>query len=771
MANWLDPQPIDIASSLRDAVGGHPLVAETMARRGVLTSEEARAFLHPAAYSPASPADLPDLAEAVEHLRRAIRRRQRIAIWGDFDADGQTATALLVDTLSALSADVEFYIPSRHEGHGLHVPSLERLIADSVRLILTCDTGVTAHAAVARARELGAEVIITDHHTPGETLPLALATINPHRLRERHPLRPLAGVGVAYQLASGLDPELGERALDLVALGTVADVATLAGDNRYLVQRGLDALRHTQRAGLKAVYQAASLSPEGLTEEHIGFVLGPRLNALGRLADASRGVELLTTDDRLQARTWATEIEGLNARRKWLTKQVTDAALAQIEKDPTLLADYQALVLSHPTWPGGVIGIVAGRLAERFGKPVALITTPNDDLARGSARSSPGVNLIAALTDCASLFAGFGGHSGAAGFSMRPDLIPRLRSALSRAVSAQTGAVLVPALEIDAYVELTDLTLDLVAEIDRLAPFGPGNPPLVFAVRDLRVVSHAIIGRGGEHSRIAVEDDQERRQTVFWWQGADRPLPQGRFDLAFTLRASDYRGVEEVQIEWLDARQREPSVAAVQQASTLAVVDYRTVQNPEANLRSLFEKESVQIWAEAHELLGLETRNRLDLVPSAKLAVWTLPPGFRELKEALERVQPTEVLYFSHDPGLDNSEVLLQRLAGMAKYALQARGGEMALQAVAAATAQRVAAIQAGLEWLEATGQIRIVEKPPERWQISSGPRRVDPLAAEDCMVKLGALLAETAAYRAYLRQAPISALRQSIAVRESFLD
>ncbi len=423
------------------------------------------------------------------------------------------------------------------------------------------------------------------------------------------------------------------------------------------------------------------------------------------------------------------------------------------------MVDYQALVLSHPTWPGGVIGIVAGRLAERFGKPVALITTPNDDLARGSARSSPGVNLIAALTDCASLFEGFGGHSGAAGFSMRPDLIPRLRSALSQAVSAQTGAVLVPALEIDAYVELPDLRLDLVAEIDRLAPFGPGNPPLVFAARNLRVVSHAIIGRGGEHSRIAVEDDQERRKTVFWWQGADRLLPQGRFDLALTLRANDYRGVEEVQIEWLDARQCEPSVVEVQRASTLAVVDYRTVENPEAILRNLFEEDGVQIWAEAHELLGLEARNRLELVPSAKLAVWTLPPGHRELQEALDRSQPTEVLYFSYDPGLDDPEALLQRLAGMVKYALQARGGRLNLEAVAAAMAQRVAATQAGLEWLEATGKIRIVEKSPDCWQISLGPDTSNPLAAQNCMSRLGALLAETAAYRAYLRQAPVSAL------------
>jgi single-stranded-DNA-specific exonuclease len=680
-------------------------------------------------------------------------------IWGDFDADGQTATALLLDTLRSLSAKVEFHIPSRQEGHGLHSRSLERLVSDGARCILTCDTGVTAHAAVARARDLGAEVIITDHHTPADTLPPALATINPHRLQEGHPLEPLAGVGVAYQLASALDPELGKCGLDLVALGTIADVAALTGDNRYLVQRGLEALRRTERVGLKAIYQAASLRSEGLTEEHIGFILGPRLNALGRLADATRGVQLLTTDDPLRARTWASEMEGLNARRKWLTKQVTDAALAQIEYDPAVLSDYHALVLSNPSWPGGIIGIVAGRLAERFGKPVALITTSEGKLARGSARSSPGVNLIGALTECAALLEGFGGHSGAAGFSMHSELIPQLRTRLSRAVSDQTEGSLEPTLTIDAYTELSDLTLDLVEEVDRLAPFGPGNPSLVFAARSLRVVSHAILGRSGEHSRVVVEDEQERRQTVFWWQGAGRPLPQGRFDLAFTLQASDYRGVKEVQVGWLDARQREPSVVEVRQEPAYAVIDHRTDLRPEALIKSLLEEDEIQVWAEAHDLLGLEVRTRVDLVPCTKLVVWTLPPGPEELQEALSRVQPTEVLYFSSDPGLDEPAALLQRLAGLVKHALKARGGRLDLEAVAAALSQRVAAVRLGLEWFDATGKIRIEAEEREYWQISQGSGRPDLQAANDCMAKLAGVLAETAAYRDYVRQVPIAAL------------
>jgi single-stranded-DNA-specific exonuclease len=759
MTHWLDPRPIAVPAALRDAVSGHSLVAETLARRGILTPEAARAFLDPAAFTPAPPTDLPDMECAIARLRRAIQDRERIAIWGDFDADGQTSTALLLESLRALGGDVIFHVPGRDEGHGVHHRGLEQLVAQGARLIVTCDTGVTANAAVAHANQLGAEVIVTDHHVLGERLPPAVAVLNPHRLPSpARPLAPLVGVGVAYQLTRALNPTIADRALDLVALGTVADVGTLTGDNRYLVQRGLEALRGTGRPGLLAVYEAADLRPEGISEEHLGFVLGPRLNALGRLDDAAKGVELLTTDDTIRARTLATEVEGLNARRQWLTKQVTDAALAQIEREPALLDDYHALVLSHATWPGGVVGIVAGRLAERFGKPAVLISTPPNQIARASGRSVPGVDLIAAITDCAPLLEGYGGHPAAAGFSIEPERISELRGALSRAVASRAETIPEPALAIDAYVELPDLSLDLVAEINRLAPFGRGNPPLTLAARDLRILSEATIGRTGEHRRLTVEDAEERTQTVFWWQGADRPLPEGRFDLALTVRASDYQGVAEVQVEWIDAREREPEEGAVVTPTpAVGVRDYRTVSNSEAVLRGLLAEEDIQVWAEGVRPAGIEVQSRRQLATSRRLAVWTLPPGPRELQAALAQVKPSEIILFAHDPGLDEPGTFLQRLAGLVKFALQARGGEVDLEAAAAALAQRIVTVQAGLEWLAAQGQIVIVERADATWRLAPGSGQRIPYAANAARARLESLLAETAAYRAYLRTAPAS--------------
>jgi len=733
----------------------------------VLTPEAAHAFLDPAAYVPALATDLPDMEPAVGRLRQAIRDGERIAVWGDLDADGQTATALLVEVLRALGADITFHVPSRQDGHGVHKPGIDRLVSAGVRLIVTCDTGVTAHAAVAHANARGAEVIITDHHVPGDPgqgdgLPPALAVINPHRLPPGHPLGSLPGVGVAYELARALDPAAADRALDLVALGTVADVATLTGDVRYLVQRGLEALRHTERSGLRAVYEAAELDPEGLSEEHIGFVLAPRLNALGRLADAAGGVELLLTSDPIRARTLATEMEGLNAQRQWLTKQIADAALAQIEREPSLLSDYHALVLSHPTWPAGIVGIVAGRLAERFGKPAVLIAAPDGELGRGSGRSVSGVDLIAALTDCAHLLRNYGGHAAAAGFGIEPERIPELRAALSRAVAARFKTLTEPSLTIDAYVDLPDLTLDLVAQTNRLAPFGPGNPPLVLAVRDLRVLSDVTIGRTAEHRRITVEDGDDRTQTVFWWQSADRPLPQGRFDLALTLRASDFRGVPEVQVEWLDTREQEPAAIEVAAVPAIQIRDYRATDNPEAVLKSLVAGGDLQVWAEVDLPAGVETHTRRQLTPGRRLAIWTLPPGPRELRAALAQVGAGELILFARDPGMDEVSAFLNRLAGLVKFVLKVRGGDLDLEAAAAATAQRVSTVQAGLDLLVAQGQVVIVEQADGCCRLALGTGHLDRRDAQRtglARTRLDALLAETGAYRSYVLSAPVEAV------------
>jgi single-stranded-DNA-specific exonuclease len=467
MPRWLDPPPVEIPASFAD-LGLPPLIAQTLVRRGITTPEAARAFLDPHSQPIVSPFELPGMQSAVERIFLAIRREEQICVWGDFDVDGQTATALLVQTLGALGAEVTYHIPIRAvSSHGVHIPQLTEIIDRGAKLILTCDTGITAHEAVEYAKSRGVDFVITDHHEPGPTLPDAAAVVNPKLLPEDHSLGTLAGVGVAYKLAEALfsqKPLLPgrERAgvrveteslLDLVALGLIADVALLTGETRSLVQKGLEALRNSKRLGLKAIAQLAGQPLSQANEEYVGFVLAPRLNALGRLGDANPAVELLITANQSRANVIAGQLEGLNAQRKLLTSQVYQAAEAQLRADPSLLTQ-PAIVLGNPAWPGGVVGIVASRLKERYNKPVILFNTAEGEPARGSARSIEGLHITEAIAAQSDLLLGFGGHPMAAGLSLAQENLPAFRKGLCKTIEGMLGksAREEPTLQIDAWM-------------------------------------------------------------------------------------------------------------------------------------------------------------------------------------------------------------------------------------------------------------------------------------------------------------------------------
>jgi single-stranded-DNA-specific exonuclease len=740
------------------------LVAKTLVRRGITDSREARAFLDPGYYRPAPPAELPNLVRAAERLERAIARDDEICVWGDFDVDGQTATTTLVSTLHDLGASVRFHIPNRErEGHGINLPVLRDVMAEGIDVLLTCDTGVTAHAPIAYAAERGVDTIITDHHDlPGSgraaDLPAAHAVVDPKMLPRTHALRELPGVGVAYKLAELLYSRASRsseapRYLDLVALGIVADVATQTGDVRYLLQLGLEALRHTERLGLQVLMEVAELNAQLLTEEHIGFELAPRLNALGRLADATPAVEFLTTKDAERARVLAYELDGLNARRKMMCDQLTQAAEAQIERDPSLL-QRGALVLDHPSWPGGVIGIVAGRLAERYHRPTILIAAPPGELARGSARSVEGCDISAAIAAHGDLLKGFGGHPMAAGLSIDPERIPEFRHALSQTVreSCEDALASEPALQIAGYVPLTDLSLDFVEQMERLAPFGPGNPPLTLASRGLSLRGHTTVGRTDEHLKLIVEDEEGATQQVLWWRAEASALPQGPFDLAYTVRASDYRGRRDVQVEWIDARPIEgPEADQALERPDLEVMDYRGVANPRGELARLQTEPDVLVWSEGKDATVGVGRHRLP--PSEALAIWTTPPGGPELRAALAQVRPTVVHLFAVDPGLDRPESFLTHLARLAKGAITKEGGTVKIPVLAEATAQREETVRTGLAWLEAQGHVIVLEERGDVTHLAPG----DGTSKDDSSAlaeRLRALLQETTAYRAYVARA-----------------
>ncbi|MCD6425549.1 MAG: DHH family phosphoesterase, partial [Anaerolineales bacterium] len=392
---WVFPDLVDIPANIQTEFGGSSVFNQTLFRRGIQTIDSARGFLNPGLYLPASPSQLPGLPKAVDRIQEAFKKNQKILVWGDFDVDGQTSTTLLVSALSGHGSEISHYIPNRAlESHGVSVDTLQHQISQiSPSILLTCDTGIDAFESVSYAQSAGIDVIITDHHQLPNNLPSAYSIVNPNFLSEHHPLFNLPGVGVAYKLIEALysnlqlDPEI---FLDLVALGIVSDVARQTHDTRYLLQKGLVLLQNTSRLGLQQLLSIAKINPEDITEETIGFVIGPRLNALGRLDDANSCVEFFTTPDLSRAAELAQQLESLNSQRRILTETIFQDSIKMVTNYPEYAQDYPILVLQGPPqWHPGVIGIVASRLVERFHKPVIMLSQ-DGKLARGSARSIPG---------------------------------------------------------------------------------------------------------------------------------------------------------------------------------------------------------------------------------------------------------------------------------------------------------------------------------------------------------------------------------------------
>lgn len=752
MTRWLDPTPIEIPSSFFSTLSLPPLVAQTLLRRGINSPEAAEAFLHPDA---TPPTPFPNIESAVERIELAIRNKEMVCVWGDFDVDGQTSTALLAQTLQAIGADVIYYIPVRgRESHGVHIESLKPILDNGAKLIVTCDTGITAHEAVDYANSRGVDVVITDHHDLGETLPNAVAIINPKLLPENHPLANLAGVGVAYKLAEALlgnerqemrnEPLVTHHSLlDLAALGLIADVALLKGETRSLAQKGIEALRNTKRLGLKMIAELSGTSLETLTEETIGFTFAPRLNALGRLGDANPAVELLLTNNPSRARVLATQIEGLNAQRRLLTSQVYKAAEAQLCENPDLLTE-PVIVLSNRGWPGGVVGIVANKLVDRYHKPAILLNESEDGILRGSARSVEGLHITEAIATQKNILRGFGGHPMAAGMSFDADKLAEFRRGLGKAIEKQLGEVTreEPTLQIDAWLELNEINLELAESLEMLAPFGAGNPSLTLASRGVMLKSISTIGKTKEHLRLNVEDESGNTQSILWWGGAGEDLPpqESKFDIAYSLRASSFHGQKQVILQFEEFRIIEEKPVEIQK-SKIEIRDMR-LQSSTFDLRP-----STLVWAEGAD--KSKGKSRFELHQSDEFAIYTTPPSPVELRQALEIIKPKVIYVFAVPPAEEKPNDFLNRLAGLCKYAINQRGGKATVHELAAAMASRESAIEIGLQWLGAGGQLS-VNIEGDVIALSAEKQEKNPYLQAELFIALKGILNETSAYRKY---------------------
>jgi len=535
------------------------ILRQVLYNRGVTDASAALAFLGAQPPQDTSPWNLTGMQPAVARLLQALDRSEPIAIYGDYDVDGVTATALLVQALEALGADVRGKIPNRFdEGYGLNPEALTALKNDGVGLVVTVDCGIRSPDEAAHARRIGLDLIITDHHQPAEgELPLALAVINPKQAGDGYPDKDLAGVGLAYKLAqalferrppSGLDPD---ELLDLVALGTVADLAPLAGENRSLVRRGLGVLRSTRRQGLFSLANVAELSLARTTAGNIGFVLGPRLNAAGRLDSALAAFELLVTRDVSRAGTLALQLDAQNRERQALTRTIQEKAEQMVRED-----DPQALLLFavDPEFNSGVVGLAASRLVESFYRP-AVVGQVGAETTRCSCRSIPEFHITEALDRCADLLVRHGGHAAAAGFTVTNQNLPALKARLASIAAEQLGGqMLQPTLTADREVELSDLRPELLRALEALQPTGYGNPEPIFVSRNLRVHAARTVGADQKHLKLMVTDGHIFFDAIGFRLGPlQKELPV-RIDVAYTFEANEYNGRTSLQLNLKDIK-------------------------------------------------------------------------------------------------------------------------------------------------------------------------------------------------------------------------
>ena len=546
--------------SFAERLGISPFLAGILRRRDITDEQEAKAFLHPESFQAYyDPFLMKDMDCAVARIRRAIEASEKIVVYGDYDVDGITATTLLVRALRRLDAVVDYYIPDRQEGYGLHSESLQKIADDGARLVVTVDCGIASTAEIDAMRGV-LDIVVTDHHLPGETLPDAAAVIDPHRADCEYPFKDLAGVGVAFKLCQALFREIcGEEFeddLEIVALGTVADIVPLLSENRKLVKLGLECMKETKLEGLRQLIEVAGLGGKDITSGQVGFVLAPRLNAAGRLETAMRGVELLLTEDDEKAKDIALTLNELNAERQQIEADILEQAKKQLASVDTTAA--RTLVVVGKNWHQGVIGIVASRLVDLYYRPTIVVSV-QDGEGKGSCRSIKGFHLFDALTSAKDTLVQFGGHEMAAGLTVLPENIDALRAALdSYAETYMTEEDYVPCLALESELRPEEITTELVTELSNLEPYGMANPRPLFGSFGVEGLDVRVIGREGQHLKFLMESGTQTIQAIGWNMAEKSVMvDRGPVDIAYMPEINEWNGKISLQCKLSELRSSE----------------------------------------------------------------------------------------------------------------------------------------------------------------------------------------------------------------------
>ena len=558
--NWIiEKENPKLRDKLAKSLQISPITAQILVNRGIENETEANLFLNCTLFDLPSPYLMKGMDRAIERIKKALENNERIAIYGDYDVDGVTSTALLYSFLKVLKANVTYYNPDRlKEGYGINIDAVKKLAEQGVSLIISGDCGITAVKEIEQAKELGVEFIVTDHHKPPQELPRAVSILNPKLSECKYPGKEIVGVGVIFNLVIALrralrdegffkngEPNLGDY-LDLVALGTVADCAPLLDVNRILVKEGIKRMQSPKRLGVQALKEASSIKGE-VTSYDLGFKLGPRINASGRMSTADNAVALFISENLEEARELAKELNEKNSNRQGTEAEIIKEAISLLESNPALIGA-NSIVLASRNWHPGIIGIVASRIVERYEKPTMLIAISEDGVGKGSGRSLEGINIYAALSECRELFLQFGGHEQAAGLSIREENVEKFREMFDKALE-NSEEQYEKKLKVDCAIELDSLTDSLISEFELLQPFGIGNPEPALLSRTVEVVSQRIFK--DKHLGFKVKKGTKLFDAIWFNMKEPFTLPD-KVDMVFTPEFNKWNGKKEIRLRVKD---------------------------------------------------------------------------------------------------------------------------------------------------------------------------------------------------------------------------
>ncbi|WP_010270714.1 single-stranded-DNA-specific exonuclease RecJ [Paenibacillus senegalensis] len=686
--------------ALTSQLGISPLLAGLLVARGLTDAQDAERFLNAGIAHLENPFLMDGMELAVQRIRQALDRGQKIRIYGDYDADGISSTSLMIALMKRLEANFDYYIPHRvREGYGLNRDALDHAVTNGVELLITVDTGISAYPEIEYANSIGLDTIITDHHEPPEVLPPALAILNPKKPGCPYPCKHLAGVGVAFKLAQALLGGCPEELLEFVALGTIADLMPLTGENRPLVKLGLERLRSTANRGFLALMDASGVKKEEVSSGHVGFSLAPRINASGRLESADLAVRLLTTEDPDEARELALHLDILNKERQAIVETITTEAITQVQADKEAEAGLaRVLIAAEADWNVGVIGIVASKLLETYYRPAFVFgIDPQTGIAKGSARSIPGFDLYKALTECSDLLDHYGGHQGAAGMSLHREKLPELKSRLlSLANEWLQERDLIPVVEADIVCGLEEATLESIAQLDRLAPFGAGNPSPKVILEKLVLADKKLMGRDKQHLKLTLGADPAAAmprniEAIGFGQSRlyDWMASGAKVDVLGELSINEWNGSRKPQLILRDVRITEPQFFDWRGMGHRMIKELQTVCSPvedappirdaaagvlvfsdqEAEELPDYLRQSSSIWqvTSAGQLLAIHNPASEEFAQVTDLIIWTLPPQPQRLEQALKQAHRTQRIYAVWD-GTKNDGPIFSTLPGREKF-------------------------------------------------------------------------------------------------------